>query len=304
MNGSKNGAAQKGKMTKQYESTKPINKKKLDMESEREAVVFCKRGQRKKQLLEQHSPMSQGKQSLIEAKEPSPEVISRASYLKSQGKYSDAHEFSNSKNNEYKIPEIVNLRTSNKACFSKKFSNAKSTFLNEEEEEDMQNVNEFSDAEEYIVNRQVNKGNILNHERVLKTLPITKESFMNWQKHSMLKSFATSQEASFVSNRPTERIDSTRVNIENINPREVLNYEQQCVKMEILNEPKKQNLREYSNKKYYESPEQVSTVFMDESSAFFEEYAAMSSEREASATSNVYSYKQNHNKPRDQNLHN
>lgn len=73
------------------ENLQGLNKVALDKDSEREAVVFCKRGQRKQQLLQQKSTPDKehAKQSLVEAREPSPEVISRASYLRSNEMNSD-----------------------------------------------------------------------------------------------------------------------------------------------------------------------------------------------------------------------
>lgn len=102
-------------------------------------------------------------------------------------------------NSGYVGNQIMNLKTNdNYDHFGKKLSNQKSTFLDENEEADMMNVNEFSDTEDPNPHH-VNVGEIAKNKRVLKHLPITKESFLNWQKHSMLKSFATSQEVSFIS---------------------------------------------------------------------------------------------------------
>lgn len=254
-----------------------------EMDCEREAVVFCKRGEKKKRLMgESEASMSQGKQSLIDAKEPSIEVISTASYLKAQERSSDCKaDFSYEVRNK---PHIVNVYTATgAACFGKKFSNTRSTFLNEEEEADMLNVNEFSENELPAALVRVYSGNIINHQRVLKTLPITKESFLNWNKQSMLKSFATSQSASFISHRPTERIEYNMQFNEKVNPAEILRYEQQIVKREVFNAGKTGSSKK--PQQYYESPEQVSTVFMDESSAFFEEYAPKSSFKEFSPPS-------------------
>jgi hypothetical protein len=147
----------------------------------------------------------------------------------------------------------------------------------------MLNVNEFSEAEETPSNRCVKIGKLTNNRRVLKALPITKESFMNWHKQSVLKSFATSQEASFVSNKPTERIDSSRINKSSTNPSAMIQYEQKQEKMEVLN--KTRNLHNY-NGKSEESPGQLSTVFIDESSLFFEEFAHHSHNRDPSKASN------------------
>ena len=51
-------------------------------ESEREAVVFCKRGEKKEKLIrEQNSvKINKSKKSLIEAREPPSEIISQASF--------------------------------------------------------------------------------------------------------------------------------------------------------------------------------------------------------------------------------
>ena len=140
----------------------------------------------------------QNKQSLVEAIEPPSEIISTASWVRNQGQSSDqkSQVFAYA-NTNYSGHQIMNLQT-HQDTFGKKFSNAKSTFLDENEEADMLNVNEFNDTEGASVMGAPLAKTIANN-RIMKHLPITKESFLNWQKHSMLKSFATSQEASFVS---------------------------------------------------------------------------------------------------------
>jgi hypothetical protein len=68
--------------------------------------------------------MSQAKQSLIEAKEPDIDVVSRASYLRSHELSSDGENSSIKKPNAYQGPGIVNLHTGNgNSCFNKKLSN-------------------------------------------------------------------------------------------------------------------------------------------------------------------------------------
>lgn len=169
-----------------------------------------------------------------------------------------------------------------------KLSLKRSTFLNEEEESDMQNVDEFNEQEEYSSARCVKIGRLAANRRILKALPITKESFMNWNnKQSMLKSFATSHEVSFVSNKPTERIETNTINAENVNPSQILRYEQQVFNMEVMNEPKRKMPRDYVINELEESSNGFSSAFKEESSWVFEEYdAAHSFHREASRASN------------------
>jgi hypothetical protein len=254
------------------------------------------------------SSMSQAKQSLIEAKEPDIDVISRASYLKSHELSSDGDGSSIKQPNTYQGPGIVNLHTGNgNSCFNKKLSNKRSTFLNDEEDGDMQNVDEFYGQEHST--RYVKIGRMAANRRVLKALPITKESFLNWNnKQSMLKSFATSQEASFVSNRPTERIASNRVTNEFVNPSAVLKYEQQFVKMDTLNLSHGNNRKkpiDYVIKEVEESHSNFSSAFIEESSYVFEEHAAQSFNRDASRASNRNSSRpSNLQQMRQEKLHN
>ena len=63
----------------------------------------------------------------------------------------------------------------------------------------------------------------------------------------------------------------------------MIQYEQKQEKMEVLN--KTRNLHNY-NGKSEESPGQLSTVFIDESSLFFEEFAHHSYNRDPSKASN------------------
>jgi hypothetical protein len=254
------------------------------------------------------SSMSQAKQSLIEAKEPDMDVISRASYLRSQEMSSNGDNSPITQLNAYQGPGIVNLHTGNgNSCFNKKLSNKRSTFLNDEEDGDMQNVDEFYGQED--VNRYVKIGRLAANRRVLKALPITKESFLNWNnKQSMLKSFATSQEASFVSNRPTERKESNRASNELSNQSAVLKYEQQFVKMDTLNLSHGNNYKkpiDYVIKEVEESHSNFSSVFIEESSNVFEEHAAQSFNREVSRASNRHSLKpSNLQHMRQERLHN
>ena len=164
------------------------------------------------------------------------------------------------------------------------------------------NVNEFKDYEDYYDNRQVKVGKWPSNNRVLKALPITKESFLHWKKQSVLKSFATSQEASFVSHRPTERQDTSRIMNENINPSKILQREQKIVDMEILNKDK--NYTKY-NTAIEESPECFSSPFVDESSGYFEEYQHQVTNRETSKASSRYEIDQKASKNnRQEKLHN
>jgi hypothetical protein len=254
------------------------------------------------------SSMSQAKQSLIDAKEPDIDVISRASYLRSHEMSSDGDNSSITQPIAYQDPGIVNLHTGNgNSCFNKKLSNKRSTFLNDEEDGDMQNVDEFYGQEH--ITRYVKIGRLAANRRVLKALPITKESFLNWNnKQSMLKSFATSQEASFVSNRPTEIKESNRVSHELGNPGAVLKYEQQFVKMNALNLSHGNNRKkpiDYVIKEVEESHSNFSSAFIEESSCVFEEHAAQSFNREASKASNRHSSKpSNLQNMRQERLHN
>jgi hypothetical protein len=233
----------------------------LDMESEREAFVIKKRGQKKKELkiTKGSNEMSQGKQSLLEAKEPSPEIITKASYLKMNDLGNDHAPTSKREQAAYQIPEIMNIYTvDSNTCFGKhKYSNKRSTFLDEEEEADMWNVNEFVNPSEMPSKIHQNPYILPQNQRVLKSLPITKESFLHWHRQSMLKSFATSQSASFISPTP-----------------------------QILRQPQAEA-----------SP---STVFLEESSGFFEEFPPISTSRAASR----YELSEAKRRLREERLHN
>ena len=138
----------------------------------------------------------QNRQSLAEAREPPTEIISKASFLRSQG-MSNENQVFEYKDNQYPDHQIMNLQTSNySTAFAKKLSSPKSTFLDEREEADLQNVNEFSEYEEYHT-AHINVDKLITHKD-FKLLPVTKESFIVWQKQSMLKSFATSHEESYI----------------------------------------------------------------------------------------------------------
>jgi hypothetical protein len=104
----------------------------------------------------------------------------------------------------YQILEIMNIYTvDSNTCFGKhKYSNKRSTFLDEEEEADMLNVNEFVNPSEMASKIHQNPYILPQNQRVLKSLPITNEFFLHWHRQSMLKSFATSQSASFISPTP------------------------------------------------------------------------------------------------------
>ena len=275
MTTNKNSMTKKKKIVKNTKDvSQVVSKQVLDMGSEREAVVYKKRGQKKNHILtDKSSLMSEARQSLIEAKEPTPEVISRASYLRTQELTNDNID---STNRDRQVPAIMNIYTvDSKNYFGKaKYSNTRSTFLNEEEEEDMLNVNEFTNNEEVPSNKCVKVGMLTHNRRILKALPITKESFLNWQRHSVLKSFATSQEASFISNRPTDRMESNRTHNENLFPDELKKRDQEYYKKKIPHSNiKRQRNQSRTNYVHEESPAQASSVFMDESSGFFEEFA-------------------------------
>jgi len=86
----------------------------LDLESEREQAVFCKRGQKKLELLkgsDYSTSTEKNKQSLIDAKEPSSDIISRASYLRSHGLSSDKKKAFEYSNTNCGGPEILNFNT-------------------------------------------------------------------------------------------------------------------------------------------------------------------------------------------------
>ena len=68
-----------------------------------------------------------------------------------------------------------------KVTFSK-FSQNKSTFINEQEEADLMNINEFSENEKSIKSKFAHIDSLNKEERVFKMLPISKESFLNWHK--------------------------------------------------------------------------------------------------------------------------
>ena len=231
------------------------------MESEREAAIFCKRGQKKEMLLKkQNSPdLSQGKQSLVDAREPSSDIISQASFIRSQELMNE--KVKNVGHVGYSGQEIVNVCTHDDSnFFGKLISSSRNTFLNEQEEADLMNVNEFEDNDDMWGIKTIHIGPLISNGRVLKKLPITKESFINWHKQSLLKSFATSHEASFVSNKQTERIENSWI----IDPlREPIKLEQNYVEIERIN----QNSKEINC-----SPGGNSTQFIDEASAYFEEF--------------------------------
>lgn len=81
--------------------------------------------------------LSQNKKSLMNAKEPDPEALSKASYLLSHELSSDGN-VSTKKPRVLEIHHIVNLHTrGGSKCFGKELSLKKSSFLGEEEEADM-----------------------------------------------------------------------------------------------------------------------------------------------------------------------
>lgn len=161
-------------------------------------------------MKKQNSPdISQGKQSLIEAREPSSDIISQASIIRSYEVINEKVK-SGEGNVGYSGQEILNVRTHNDSnFFGKLISSSRNTFLNEQEEADLMNVNEFGDNDDWCGIKTVHVGPSISNGRVLKKLPITKESFVIWHKQSMLKSFATSHDASFISNRLTEKIENS-----------------------------------------------------------------------------------------------
>ena len=99
----------------------------------------------------------------------------------------------------------------------------------------------------------------------------------------MLKSFATSQEASFASHMPTERLESSRIMNDNINPSMLLYSEQKAVEIEMINN-KHRKPTNYCEVKEGSSG-QFSTPFVDESSGYFEEYQHRFSNRDPSQAS-------------------
>ena len=108
----KNKKDQKSQKTSN-DSHKQMEAMAADSESEREAVVYVKRGERRKQLLSNDSSkISIAKQSLLDAREPDPDALSRASYLLSHELSSDRNS-SARKPRDFGVQEIVNLHTNN-----------------------------------------------------------------------------------------------------------------------------------------------------------------------------------------------
>lgn len=187
--------------------------------------------------------------------------------------------------------EILNVWTHDDSnFFGKVISSSRNTFLNEQEEADLMNVNEFGDSEDWCGIKTVHVGPSLSNGRVLKKLPITKESFVVWHKQSMLKSFATSHDASFVSNKPTERIENSLA-FESSIGKDPIKLEQNYVELEMVNQSwRVANL----------SPGGNSTQFFDEASEYFEEFEPNS----AVKPTGIENPSKSKNQMRMENLHN